>query len=128
VKKLVSLAVLSLSLALTACGNTDPAAGDDCTPENSAVCDGTAAALFCEGGQLRAVKCSGPGGCTSSASTVSCDFSRAQPGDACPRQNESHAQCFAGNADQGLICRSGVWTVAACKGCAVQGGSVVCQP
>jgi hypothetical protein len=115
-----------LLLALAACGK--PQVGDSCEA-NTGACESTTEALFCESSKLRSIDCNGPLGCSESTSgQVACDFSRARAGDSCPAANENTAQCYNGSPDQGLLCKGGVWTAQACKGCAVQNNQVVCQP
>jgi hypothetical protein len=121
----VFLSVLACTL-LTAC--TSYEAGDSCEGETSALCDSKTQALFCDNGSLRAVECRGPAGCVEGDDSVVCDFTNARAGDACPNDVANQAQCNAGNANEALRCTSNVWTVVACKACAVQGGQVVCQP
>jgi len=119
------LVVVALAL-LAGCGTT-PEAGETCSTENEAACDGAQAAFFCNSGTWRAVSCRGPGGCNEGTSQVVCDLSRAQPGDGCPKSAEGQAQCNAANVDSGLKCTMGVWQAQTCKACAVQAGQVVCQ-
>ncbi len=123
-KALLPVATLLMSLALTACGKVG--AGDDCSPDNSATCSSTAEALWCENGKLRAIPCSGPSGCTETTGRLTCDFSRAQAGDACPASSENKSQCAVGNPDEALRCTAGTWTAYACTGCAVQNEQLTC--
>jgi hypothetical protein len=115
-----------LLLALAACGK--PQAGDSCSA-NTATCESNTEALLCESGTYRAIDCNGPLGCVVSTSgSVSCDYSRARIGDACPTAEEGLGQCHAANANELLLCQKGTWRALECKSCAVQGSNVVCQP
>jgi hypothetical protein len=114
-------------LALAGCG-TSNSAGDSCSEENSGSCSSSTEALFCNDGTFRAVPCSGPSGCTQGDKQFVCDFSRAKPGEACPKSVENSAQCDVNNANQALKCSSGTWQAQACKSCAVQSGTIVCAP
>lgn len=119
------LAALAAFLTLSACAS--PEEGDDCSPNGSGTCTSGTQALFCESGTFRAIPCSGPTGCIEDDDRVACDFSRATAGEACPRANEAQAQCATGQPDNALICTDGTWVTRDCKGCAIQGGNVVCQ-
>ncbi|MFL5343526.1 MAG: hypothetical protein ACJ8AT_01975 [Hyalangium sp.] len=112
---------------LAGCGSTDQA-GDSCSTENSGSCTSSTEALFCNDGKFRAVPCSGPSGCTQGDKQFVCDFSRAKPGEACPKSVEGSAQCDVNNADQDLKCVSGTWQAQTCKACTVQSGNIVCSP
>ena len=125
-KALLPVVTLLVSLSLTACGKVE--AGDDCAPDNSATCSSTSEALWCENGKLRAIPCSGPSGCTETNGGLTCDFSRAQAGDACPATSENKGQCAVGNPDEALRCTSGTWTAVTCQGCSVQNGQITCIP
>jgi len=120
------LAILAVALSLVACSS--PEAGDTCSPDGSGTCSSNTEALFCESGTLRAIPCSGATGCIDDNDRVACDFSRALAGQACPRAVENQGQCATGQPDNALVCTSGTWTTRTCKGCALQGGNVVCQP
>jgi hypothetical protein len=123
-KQLLSLAALGLSLCLSACGNVE--AGESCSPDNTATCSSSTEALWCEGGKLRTIPCSGPAGCGRSSGNITCDFSRAQAGDACPGVAEAKVQCAVASPDEALRCSGGTWTTLTCKGCTVQDGTIVC--
>ncbi|SEU36980.1 hypothetical protein [Stigmatella erecta] len=123
--KTLALAVLTLCLA--ACGDTEPEAGDDCEG-NTGACTSSSTALLCEGGTLRLFNCRGAAGCIGDDEKLACDLTNARPGDRCRSVQENLGQCDASNANQLLRCSEGSWRAAACKGCAVQSGSIVCQP
>lgn len=112
---------------LAGCGSGNKA-GDSCSTENSGSCSSSTEALFCNDGKFRAVPCSGTAGCTEGDKQFVCDFSRAKPGEACPKSVEDAAQCDVNNANQALKCTSGTWQAQACKSCAVQSSTIVCAP
>lgn len=113
-------------VALVGACSADPQAGDECEQENSGGCESDSVALFCEDGRLRAIPCSGAGGCTENSSQFVCDFSKAKAGEACRKANEDQVQCDVSNANQLLRCVSGIWKAETCKECSTEGNQLVC--
>lgn len=109
------------------------APGVACTLENSATCETTSAALFCERGTWARYFCKGKDGCMSGSGFVRCDGSGAAAGEACPVLWEGSAVCRApSGADAGLsverlVCSGGRFQSTACpNACAESGGKIIC--
>lgn len=124
-RSLRTLSVLGL-LALAAC-NTSPMAGDACS-KNGFECQDEAVALECVAGEWVALQCRGPGGCNRTDTTVDCDMSANQVGDACATTVEGDGLCAAdGKALYECRNRKLVKTQD-CSTCEVQSGQLVCNP
>jgi hypothetical protein len=119
----LAASVLAVGLA-AACGAN---AGGSCSDEDAAVCDGDDKMLVCEDGKYREVPCRGPGGCKSNSDTVSCDYSAAQSGDACPGRGEGQSTCTTVDTNSRLKCTNGRWVSETCiTGCRTVNDSTVC--
>jgi hypothetical protein len=83
----------------------------------------------CQDGKYIAAPCRGPKGCSVAGTTVSCDFSGNQDGDACPSAGEGEAACTA-DKQQMVLCRGGRYQLEACRGpkhCDATGAKVECD-
>jgi hypothetical protein len=65
-----------------------PQPGDTCS-ENAQSCSSPTSRLTCLGGKYALELCKGPKGCTASGSTVACDATRGEAGDACVYEKTS---------------------------------------
>ncbi|WP_224243546.1 hypothetical protein [Hyalangium gracile] len=120
------MAALCLALS-TACGS-DPEAGDSCSV-GEGYCQSSSEALVCDGGSLKLLNCRGANGCSKDDDgDATCTFGDFRAGDPCLSTQENAAQCDASNANQLLRCSGGSMKAEACKGCAVQSGTITCQP
>lgn len=113
------------------CDDSLSRAGEACEREGNHACSVERDAhLECVGGQWTSVEsCRGPEGCKPSSS-VSCDTSRANPGEACGAALPENWSCSA-DGKALLACKDKRWTESrkcrGAKGCKVSGAVVGCD-
>jgi hypothetical protein len=118
---LVGLGLVWMTLA---CG---PKAGGSCSQEDAATCADKDTMYACEDGKYREIPCRGPTGCASNGSTVVCDYSAAQAGDACPHSSEGTGTCTTVDSHVRLKCTNGRFVSETCVSpCSTVNGTTIC--
>jgi len=97
-------------------------AGQPCAQDATGTCGDSSTLLECYNGVYRGVRCGGSGGCLDVGSTIYCDQSNVEPGDACLHVSEGQTIC-AGDGLSVLRCTNGNFAIVDACGLTSQCGA-----